>query len=552
MKTLLYILLGSATLLIFVVLGIERWLGNRLRRAAEKTLAEQTGGAVRLTVGRVGVSLWRRTVTLGDLTLRTDTSRLAAFLPGVEAVEADISRISLRHIRFRFGKTTPERPKYLSLGAVEIDVLRLVCTVNGEPSSDSSGTLSAQRLQELVCRRLGSLAVERIALHRGEVQVVEPGHNRYSVKGLTIRAAGLRIAPDTPPETRPLFCDDLRITARKASVHFLVTAQLLEAGPVDLALRDERFSLRNIRLVPQYGKAEYAWKTEHHTDWTLVLASGVEAEGVDFGRLWREGSVCVGRLSVRDAEVANFKNRRIVRRERFKPLWHEMIHRLPFGLEVGSVEIVNARVVYEELAATGTTPGRISFDDLNGALRGLTNRPSSPDSMYTLTASGKVMNTGQLRVVVRIPAHPSNDRFEAEGTLGPMSLDLFNRILQPLADAGVRTGRLEGLSFSVSGDSRTAQSTVKMRYSDLSVRLWRRDGEGRGRERKWASGFVNLLVIRSSNPDRKGFRTPRRTVERDPLRSQFNYLWRGLLGGIKESVGLPETSAAVSSAERKK
>ncbi len=544
MRTALYILLGTATLLIFVVLGIERWLGARLRRAVEKTLAERMGGAVELTVGRVGVSLWSRTVTVRDVTVRSDGSRLAPFLPGVETLEADISRIALRHIRFRLGKSAPDRPKYLSLRSVEIDAPRIVCTVNGDRTPDSVKTGVASRLRETICARLGSLSVERIVLHHGEIQAVEPGQNRYAAKGVTAEAAGFLISSEASVESRPLFCDDLRIAVQKASAHFLVTAQLLEVGPAELSVRDERLLLENIRLVPQYAKADYAWKTEHHTDWTLVLASGVEAEGVDFGRLWREGSVSVGRISVRDAEVASFKNRRIVRQERFKPLWHEMIHRLPFGLEVGTVEIVRARVVYEELAATGTAPGRISFDDLNGALRGLTNRPSAPDSMYTLTASGKVMNTGQLRVVVRIPAALSNDRFEAEGTLGPMSLDLFNRILQPLADAGIRTGRLEGLSFSISGDSRTAQATVKMRYEDLSVRLLRRDGDPRRRERKWASGFVNLLVIRSSNPDRKGLRTSRSTVERDPLRSQFNYLWRGVLGGIKESVGLPETPSA--------
>ena len=117
MRTALYILLGSVTLLIFVVLGIERWIGVRLRRAAEKALAERTGGAVELAVGRVGVSLWRRTVTVYDVTLRSDTSRLESLLPGVEALEAEISRIVLRNVRFRFGKVTPGRPKYLSLRA---------------------------------------------------------------------------------------------------------------------------------------------------------------------------------------------------------------------------------------------------------------------------------------------------------------------------------------------------------------------------------------------------------------------------------------------------
>ena len=78
-----------------------------------------------------------------------------------------------------------------------------------------------------------------------------------------------------------------------------------------------------------------------------------------------------------------------------------------------------------------------------------------------------------------------------------------------------------------------------MRYTDLSVTMLREDAGGRKRERRLMSGLVNLMLIKSSNPDRKGLRIVRSTAVRDTSRSQFNYLWKTLLTGIKGSVGFP-------------
>lgn len=535
MKTLLYILLGTVTLLIFVVLGIEWWLGAKIRRTVEKALSDRTDGAVRVEIGHVGVSLLKRTVTLKAISLSADTAPIGEYLHGIDSLSGEVGKIVLRGMRYRLKGT----PRYISLRSVEISHPRLSLVLDGTEKRGPASLDSLQSFRERIIALAGELNVGRVELRDADIKVENPGRNSYAAKGVTVVADSLRIGPGDGFDPRSLFCGDVRVSVAKAAVHFFVTAQLLEAEAIAVSTRDSRLSMENVRLIPQYGKAEYAWKVVRHTDWTQAIAGNIDAKGLDFGQLWRDTAMRIETLSVRDTEIASYKNRRIVRQEKFKPMLHEMVQGVPFPLSIDTVEISNTHVVYEELSATGDKSGRITFDDLSGVMRGLTNRPQQPDSMYTLTASGKVMDAGQLRAVFRIPAHPSNDRFAVEGTLGPLNLRIFNRILEPLAEAGIHSGRLDGLSFTIAGNAKEAEVSMKMRYSDLSVSLLREDKNGRKHERRLASGFVNLMLIKSSNPDRKGMREVQNAAVRDTTRSQFNYLWRTLLGGIKGSVGFP-------------
>lgn len=535
MKTAVYILLGSVTLLIFVVLGVEWWIGSKIRRMAEKEIADRTDGAVRVEIGRVRVNLLKRSVTLRDIALSTDTSKLEAFLSGADSVGVEIGKIALKGVHF----SLKGDDKYISLKSLEIDKPNITLVLDGKQSDDSKSPDQLLSLRDKMLAQVGRVSVGQIRLSDANLRMANGTRNSYAAKGLIVEADGFLYNPARMPDARPLFCDDVRLTASKLSARFLVTAQLLEAENIELSMSDSSLSLANMRMIPQYGKAEYAWKVARHTDWTQAIVGNIIAQGVDYNRMWHELSLCVDTLTVKDAEIASYKNRRIVRKEQFKPMLHELIQGVPFGLEIGTTEIVNAHAVYEELSASGDKPGRITFDGLNGVFRGITNRPDSSDFFYTLTASGKVMDAALLRAIFRFPAHPSNDRFEVEGTLGPVNLKVFNRMLEPLAEADIRSGHLDGLSFTIVGNHKEAEVTMKMRYNDLSVGLLKEGAGGRKKERKLISGLVNFMLIKSANPDRKGLRTVQGEAVRDTTRSQFNYLWKTLVAGVKGSVGFP-------------
>lgn len=549
MKVTAYMILGVITLLIVLILGIEWWLATRIRRMAEKELADRTGGALRFDVGRVRINLLSRSLILRDITVSTtsfakDTTSVA--FP-VESLDATIDRLVARGIHFR--QKGESRDRYFALSLLEIENLKGTLVLKDWPKDqpaekrDVDMVTVLQSLSDRLTKRLGTLSVGRFRLSGSLLRVVVGNQGSYGTKRLTVAMDGFHAAPGE--SLHPYFCDDLRLDIGKVSLRFIASAQLLEMETVKIWLRSKELSFRNVRLIPQYGKAEYAWKVARHTDWTQVIAGSIEVTGVDFDLFWRAAVLQIDLIRIDNLDVASYKNRRIVRQERFKPMVHEMIQSVPFGLVLRRVEVAQAHAVYEELSASGAEPGRISFDQMNGVFREVTNRPGAESDYFTLVASGKVMDMARVRVVLRFPAHVSNDHFEVDGTVGPLDLRLLNGILEPLSEAAIRTGQLDGLAFKIVGTGRRARVDMKLRYRDLSIAILREDSTGHKHERRLMSGFVNLMLIKGANPDRKGMRVVQHMAVRDTTRSQFNYLWKTLLAGIKGSVGFPGAAATV-------
>ena len=77
---------------------------------------------------------------------------------------------------------------------------------------------------------------------------------------------------------------------------------------------------------------------------------------------------------------------------------------------------------------------------------------------------------------------------------------------------------------------------MTMLYDGLDVEMVRRQPDGRLKERRLMTFVVDKMLIRPSNPDGRGTRTADGSAERDPYRSQFNYWWKSLLPGIKNTV----------------
>lgn len=174
MKTAMYILLGTVTLLIFVVLGVEWWIGSKIRRMAEKEIADRTDGAVKLGIGRVRVSLLKRTVLLRDITVSTDTSKLEAFLSGADSVGVEIGKIALKGIRFR-----RKGEKYIALRSLEIDKPNITLVLDGkQPEADPTDQLLS--LRDKMMAQVGRVSVGEVRLRDADIRMSNGTRNSYA------------------------------------------------------------------------------------------------------------------------------------------------------------------------------------------------------------------------------------------------------------------------------------------------------------------------------------------------------------------------------------
>ncbi len=114
----------------------------------------------------------------------------------------------------------------------------------------------------------------------------------------------------------------------------------------------------------------------------------------------------------------------------------------------------------------------------------------------------------------------------------------LNKTIIPLAKAEVESGTMDEMDFHLVGNSHTASVEVNLLYDDLKVDLVKFKGDHEIKERRFLSWLANEFVIKDSNPSGGETRHGSGTAERELDRSQFNFLWKTLVQGIKEVAGL--------------
>lgn len=93
------------------------------------------------------------------------------------------------------------------------------------------------------------------------------------------------------------------------------------------------------------------------------------------------------------------------------------------------------------------------------------------------------------------------------------------------------------LDFRIASNTWQSQINMLFLYEDLKVRLLK-EKDGEVKVRSFLTTLANGILLIKNNPGSKGERKAEATAERDVYRSQFNYLWRSLLAGLKKTIGL--------------
>lgn len=506
-----------------VYFGAEWFLAVKIRSWVEETVAEVTHGGVRAEVGSVSVRLIARAVWLNDVKISSDTVALNRWGGVLESADGYFKRLGARGVRFRRGDSVI----CLRFRELDVDVSRFSADV---VKRDSVGRFSVGAMPGLQVR------FESVRVRSGvmDCRVMEGKDSVcYRLDGFVGRVADGEFSTVSESGVLPFSCRDVRLAFSFFQYRFAGGACLLEVDSLCWQGEEGRLAVGGVRLLPQYGMYEFARRVPGHPDWTRVEVSGLQATGMDLRRFFAERYVSVDSVSLEKVVVSSFKNRQVEQVPRVKRLFYESVQRFPFPLSVRRVALQYADVEYMELAKHGLTPGRVAFNGLRGMFYDVGNR----GRFFTLKAEGRLMNQGKVQAVFRFPASRLSPFFEVEGRLGSMNLAALNPMIEPLAKVRVVSGRMEEMIFSMRGDARRAEVDMSFLYEKLRIRIMR-EKDGRLEPRSFLTMLANGLVVRGSNPDYGGLRRVEAWAERDPYRSQFNYLWKVLFAGIKESVGM--------------
>lgn len=526
------VIAASTVIVLFLLMtGVELWLAHKVRQVVDKELTEATGGRIRAEIGRIRFSLPNRSVRLRDIVLKTDTTVAAGKLSALKTLDANIEQLLIQNVKFE----KEEHNKTLSIGNLELTTPR--ATILLDKADTTGNPAPAKSLRQQVSDLVERITIGRLGLVNAQIEYCEIKNGKkicHTLGGLSLNTNNLDI--DVADTTlHGIGGEDIRASINKLSYQLNDNTVTLEVDTLAFSTKAGTFSLSGIRLIPRYPWDQYASIAPGHTDWTQVIAGNVSCTGVDFGKILDDKTIRIDSVSIRDVSVSSFKNRKIAQKPRIKQLFYESIQRVPFAVDIRRIHFSDINAEYRELAPYGELPGKVTFHDLHGDFFGLTNIPSTEQPFYKLTAQGKLMDRGTIDATFLLPVDSLTNRFEVTGKLGSMDMASLNPIITPLVNIQVDSGQINEMDFHIAGTDKQSTVNLVLRYRNLNIALIKTDGT-QLKERKFLSAVVDDLLIKHDNPDDKGLRKGSGTTERNFERSQFNYLWKSLFPGIKETV----------------
>ena len=301
---------------------------------------------------------------------------------------------------------------------------------------------------------------------------------------------------------------------------------------------EQKMSIDSILLIPNYPKYKFARIAKKQTDRINVFIPKVIATGFNY-KLNQDSSLVASKIEIFSAEVRSFRDKRIPFREtQNKPLPMALLKKIPFGVEIDTIKIKDAKISYEEFPPEGFESGKLTFEKLNATLSNLSNRPYYNKLKYaTLEATARIMGKGFIHASFLLPIEDKL-AYRAKGKISTMALHHLNPVLENLAFVSIESGKLNEMNFNFEYTDRESYGSLTINYSDLKMKGLNKDKAASVNDFK--SFLINTVVKNDKDKDvPMENRTGTIAFDRDRKRQVFNFWWKSILSGIKTSILSP-------------
>jgi hypothetical protein len=526
--TLKIVAIGTAILLTMIVM--VRFYGSSfVAKKLNAHFEELTEGSYILEYQSLKTSILPPGVTIQGLTLSPrDSLQPKPFLikgnllvPNISAAQISVRGISLVGLLFK---------DEIVVGQVSLDSLIIKTTLlSGKDSTEAIQLNNAGEGagMEVEIRQLSLLSNEFFLF-----EAVSDSSSKEISHG-TISAELQNLIPLSLNDQEELISDGIIKLTR---FRYLTPDGLykLQLDSASLNWRAESLALSGFHLIPQYPKYEFALKKGHQVGRNDIECQSITAQKISFPLLMKGELLSISTLRF-DSLVGNFyRDKRLDRPENepTKPLPHESLLSSSLPFDIDSIVISNSRVAYQEVSKKGTAEGEISFDRLSATIANI--KSNSPE-YATLKARTFLFDQGLLQTEIRIPMNPDS-LYHVSGSVAPMKMAAFNRILTNVVFISIESGDLEEFKFNFSHNRTNSWGELSLLYQNLEV-----SGTDQARDNSdnmfqdvklW---LFNKLILRKSS-EMETARNGQIDVDRQMEKSVFAFWWHSLLSGIKQCI----------------
>ncbi|MEQ1676488.1 MAG: hypothetical protein ABL876_07300 [Chitinophagaceae bacterium] len=330
--------------------------------------------------------------------------------------------------------------------------------------------------------------------------------------------------------------------------HYYTVATRLQWYNAGFNRSNNMFTLDSFSYRPAMEIDSFLATKKFQTDYLKAGTGALQIGPVNIDKFIRDTILQIRTAKIDKAYLFDHKDKNLpFNGGLIKPLPVNLLHKIPVRLDVDSVQLTNASVVYTEVSDKTKVAGTIPVMRMTVTLLNVKNHnPGIKDSLR-IKATGYLLDTVWVRLQVNESYTDSLDGFLMTLRMKAGDLIVLNSSLIPLASVKLLSGDLDTIDMRAVGREYLSLGEMKMYYRNLKVQLLK---GGKDVKQPFFTRFksfiANAFIIRSHNNSHIG----NVFFIRQRDRSAINYLIKIAFSGMASSVGVKNNKKMIRKYKR--
>lgn len=485
--------------------------------------------------------------TLSDFKLVPDTGVYQKLVAAHKAPD-NIFNLSVKKLTIKnVGAKKAYQDKILNIDDIEIDKPNLTIINKRYNFNDTVKVGKPKTPYQIIEKVFKQLKIDSISLKDISLNYINKNEavmKQTMLKHLDINISKIQIDSAAALDTsRFYYTRGVDVTLHDYKIATPDSMYRAELKQIYFSTAKREIILDRVNFTPRYNHTEFYKVLGTSADIFTLKFKKIAITDIDLQRFLRDQKLYAGSMDIDKANVEIFSNSNYKGKKTSKigkdP--HQALQRVALDMKLNRLNLTHSNIIYSELDATTQQTGVITFNNTTGHFFNVTNDPDAKRRNPFMIAgiNTRFMNAGPLQVNFKFNLNAKDGAFNYSGTLGKFDGRILDKLVKPLAMVHVKSADVERLNFNVNANNYGGKGHLEFYYKNLNVELLKKvDGQKKLQTQGFISKIANALIIENDNPDTKGnFRPGPINLKREPTTSFFSFLYKGLLDGLKPSVG---------------
>ena len=538
----MFIALKKILLILFVLILVafgtsyiftRFYLDDFLRTELKKIVDESTDGFYQLSVDKLSTNILLGSLKANNIQLSPNPQKFSGFV----LQNGNLYAVKVRTLSIKgFQLWDMYRNKELIVNKLEITEPEILIT---RKFAKEDTSIKRINLKELLLKRLHKIEIGNIAFNKARIIYLDSLNKKsaeHSLSDVFFELKKFYVDENsTLKDDKYYFADNITFSAAKYFYSLPGEMYDLKIENTSFSARDSIFAIKSLRLIPKLSRQKFTAKNKFATDYIELNLDEIEAKGLDVRSLLYSSKVICDSIKFGKLNLIDFKDKRkILDPNAYKKLPTTLLKSLPVHVDVKFLAITDANVAYEEIAENRTMPGKIIFTKLNVVLSNIVNDSLKINQNPTmqLKSTGNLMGSTPFSASIDFDLKSSKDEFNMSGKVSRTPFSIFNKLIYNLSGIETDEGMMDELKFNFNANNENANGVLIFMYHDLKINLNNKTENNKNRFKNIAA---NTFVLNANPIRNQEARKGTIKFSRDKSKFIFNYIWKSLFSGIKET-----------------